>query len=220
MKALKLFALVPFTAVTAHSISRKECGNDFFDPPGSLLKLDEDLKSRRRSAVTDDARAIAASPLTVTTYFHFITQDANSFSQRINDTMVFQQAVIINSAYENTGFQFNASLFAWLTPNTTSGQNWIFGKDSSAVLEMKQYLRQGTYRDLNLYFLPNFTQGSSTDGLLGVCTYPALQNPKPQRSDYVADGCILDYNTVSLIFIIHEKHLTGLKATILASSQL
>jgi hypothetical protein len=147
-----------------------------------------------RGPVIEEAKAIgAAAPRSITTYMHIITPDQASYSRRINQNMINQQMAILNSAYQGTGFQFAVQVFAWLTPTPTS---WIFGNDSNDVFNMQNTLRNGTYRDLNLYFLPNITQGSGAEDLLGVCPYPALQNVNPVRSDYVYDGCILDYDTV------------------------
>lgn len=47
---------------------------------------------------------------------------------------------------------------------------------------MKQALRQGSYRDLNLYFLSDMP-----DGLLGFCYFPVAD---PSTNDRTIDGCM------------------------------
>jgi hypothetical protein len=198
MKLAQLFALLPLSLAIAQSNRpRKMCGNTDMAPPAALKEIEGGMKSGHGS-VAEEAQAIAAAaPRNITTYMHIVTRDEASYRRRINQTMINQQVAIINNAYSNTGFQFNIQVFAWLTPS--DHPNWIFGNDTNEVTNMKNVLRNGTYRDLNLYFLPNFTQGSGDNAYLGICTYPALQNPNPPRSDYVYDGCLLDYDTVRIV---------------------
>lgn len=53
---------------------------------------------------------------------------------------------------------------------------------STAETEMKQALHQGSYSDLNLYFLSDMP-----DGLLGFCYFPVSD---PSTSDRTVDGCM------------------------------
>lgn len=82
---------------------------------------------------------------------------------------------------------FTGSGFKLTLANTTKTVNaaWAGGSNEMA---MKKKLRQGNYRDLNLYFLDNLP------GLLGFCYFPT--NAPKGSDDFYRDGCVNAANSV------------------------
>lgn len=76
--------------------------------------------------------------------------------------MVEEQIRVMNKAYADSRFSFN-------TKNITFTVNdaWATALDGPIELEYKKALRQGTYQDLNLFFLSDLG-----GGLLGFCYLP------------------------------------------------
>lgn len=80
----------------------------------------------------------------------------------------------MNDAYGSHGISFNL-----ISTDYTVDDDWATGEYD---YEMKSQLRQGTYADLNLYFLSDLT-----NGILGFCQFPGSF---PRGSDaYYTDGC-------------------------------
>ena len=69
----------------------------------------------------------------------------------------------------------------------TTNAAWYRDESAAAELAMKRALRQGTYRDLNVYFL------AIGGGVLGYCSYPVW---KPTREERVLDGCSVQGQSV------------------------
>ena len=85
----------------------------------------------------------------------------------------------MNQAYADSHIQFNL-----VDIDYTVNNRWAAaGQGSAAELELKTALHQGTYEDLNLYFLSNLG-----NGLLGFCYFP-IDDPSAQ--DLILDGCII-----------------------------
>lgn len=84
----------------------------------------------------------------------------------------------MNSAYEATGYSFNL-----VDTDFTTNDDWAAAEyQSSAEAEMKRNLKQGSYADLNLYFLSDLG-----GGLLGFCYFPQAD---PTAEDLALDGCV------------------------------
>lgn len=84
----------------------------------------------------------------------------------------------MNTAYEATGYTFNL-----IDTDFTTNDAWAaaaYGSPDEAA--MKRALKQGTYADLNLYFLSDLG-----GGLLGFCYFP---QPAPTADDLALDGCV------------------------------
>jgi hypothetical protein len=100
----------------------------------------------------------------------------------------------------------------------TTNDAWAVGeKDDDTA--MKNSLRQGTYKTLNLYF-----QTDLSGGVLGRCTLPsAIANGKSDPTVYKNDGCNINAHTMpsgtlagynSSMTAVHETgHWMGLLHT-------
>lgn len=85
---------------------------------------------------------------------------------------------MINDAYSSTGYSFNL-----VGTDFTSNDQWAaaeYGSNEEAA--MKRALKQGSYSDLNLYFLSDLG-----GGLLGFCYFP---QDNPTAEDIALDGCV------------------------------
>lgn len=97
-------------------------------------------------------------------------------SDRTQEKAVQDQLKVLNDDYAPSGFQFTLANTT-RTVNTTWARN---SSESSNEAEMKAALRQGSYSDLNLYFL------TELDEVLGYCYFPVAS---PSDSDISNDGC-------------------------------
>jgi hypothetical protein len=85
---------------------------------------------------------------------------------------------VMNEAYAPMGIYFNT-----LTVNFTISETWAAAEMSSPEeFAMKSALHQGSYSDLNLYFLSDMPSG-----LLGFCYFPVAD---PTTADRINDGCM------------------------------
>lgn len=87
---------------------------------------------------------------------------------------ISSQLEAMNTAYAPHGISFVEAGTDW-----TVNSNWA---SDGAELAMKQSLRQGTYADLNLYFI------NSMD-YLGYCYFPT--DSSGSDSDFYYDGCTI-----------------------------
>lgn len=84
----------------------------------------------------------------------------------------------MNTAYGPSGFSFNL-----LDTDFTVNDEWAAaGQGTQAELDMKSELHQGSYADLNLYFLSDLG-----GGLLGFCYFP---EENPTSEELTLDGCV------------------------------
>lgn len=123
-----------------------------------------------------DLRALVAQAVAVDTYVHIVTTTAKS--GQYSTAMAEEQMTVMNEAYAPLGISFNT-----VDIDTTVNNAWAAaGQGSSAELAMKRALRQGSYADLNLYFVSDLP-----DGLLGFCYFP---ESSPTSNDLILDGCM------------------------------
>ena len=149
----------------------------------------------------------------VDTYVHVVTTSAKAsrYSQsQINEQVSPRhpslastsfthtpQISVMNDAYAPLNVAFNL-----IDTDFTVNSAWAAsGSGSSAELAMKRALHQGSYADLNLYFLSDLG-----GGLLGFCYFPGTSPPylfihisqpltphlesSPSSTDLILDGCV------------------------------
>lgn len=79
---------------------------------------------------------------------------------------------VLTADFTGTGFRLTLA-------NTTKTVNAAWARDGDEMA-MKTKLRQGNYRDLNLYFVDSMTG-------LGYCYFPT--NAPKGSTEYIRDGC-------------------------------
>jgi hypothetical protein len=118
-------------------------------------------------------------PQTVNVYFHVI-KNTNGDGD-LSDSDVREQIRILNNAFAAGQFEFNL-----VATDTTVNNTWFnLNSGSTAELNMKTALRQGTADDLNIY------TANLGGGLLGWATFPSSYSSSPLR-----DGVVLLYSSL------------------------
>ncbi|KAH0285091.1 hypothetical protein M436DRAFT_57481 [Aureobasidium namibiae CBS 147.97] len=129
-------------------------------------------------------RADAKNPIIVDFAMHIITTTAKAGT--ITQAMADNQLAVMNKAYAPSNVQFNR-----IATTFTVNDAWAVGQSADATA-MKNALRNGTYRTLNIYFMTDLT-GS----ILGTCSLPTDIGPgTPAPSTYNSDGCMIQANTM------------------------
>jgi hypothetical protein len=93
-------------------------------------------------------------------------------------------------AYMNQAFNPYDVSFRHNSTNFLVNGNWSV---DGGELAMKRHLRQGSYRDLNLYYLDQVI--SDGDELLGYCHFPE-PGVTEESETFILDGCVINSQTV------------------------
>ena len=173
------------------NINKQMCGTP---PPNQELR---DTHSRLHKA---KKAGLAEGPekrsqLVVQLYMHFVstTDQAHYYTANVRQSLATNQITALNIAYRPAGIVFASKPATYTVRN-----DWATDANSTA---MKQALRQGTYKDLNVYFQTNLSTApyvyNPASTLLGYCTLPTTitytnnhggQTEYP-ASAYATDGC-------------------------------
>ncbi|KAI0007338.1 Metalloprotease [Xylariaceae sp. FL0662B] len=113
---------------------------------------------------------------TVNTYFHVVASGESVDEGYLTQQMIDDQLDVMNNDYGPHGISFNLVDTDW-----TINENWAADGNE---LQMKKALRQGSYSDLNLYFL-----GNLGGGLLGYCYFP--DSVSDGSNAFYLDGCTI-----------------------------
>jgi hypothetical protein len=127
--------------------------------PGIEKQLEVEARLMSSGGPTRAGGGLAAT--TINVYVHVITNSTGGGN--VTDAQINSQLSVLNSAYAGAGFSFNLA-----STTRTANNTWFnAGQGTTAEVQMKSALRQGTADDLNLYFT-NAGNGS----LLGWATFP------------------------------------------------
>lgn len=133
-------------------------------------------------------------PIEIETWFHVVSSLANA--NVVSDEMITTQLSYLQDAYQNATISYRLK---GVTRQTND--RWARNEDEHG---MKEALRKGSYRTLNVYFQTDLqvstnseSQGrhldflsQSSSSVLGFCTLPDPSiNGSSPRSSYVKDGC-------------------------------
>ncbi|KAJ1330995.1 Pregnancy-associated plasma protein-A [Microdochium nivale] len=156
-------------ALSANTVSAK--GFSCAAPQPSAEQLD-DARAFFSALKAGGAQPRARAAFTVNTYVHVV---GASTAKYISQTQVNNQIKVLNEA-------FAPHLISFKLAGTDFTTNSGWAKDSNEMA-MKQKLRKGAYKDLNLYFVEQ-----PAGGALGYCYYP-VANPTTQ--EILTDGCTI-----------------------------
>lgn len=165
-----------------------DCGTGTKSADQSYLDTIQQLhdgKAKGSLAARAAELAVRDDPIKIQAVFHVVT--TNAAKDSITNAMPQAQLDTLNAAYNPYNIQFELQNVTWNTNDA-----WAVGKGDDDK-NMKQTLRQGTYKTLNLYF-----QTDLSGGVLGRCTLPSTLNPstKGNTSSYANDGCNINANTM------------------------
>ncbi|RYE15575.1 MAG: zinc metalloprotease [Rickettsiales bacterium] len=116
----------------------------------------------------------------ISVYFHVIAQGYDYQSGYINDTMIEKQINAINTAFNGSGFNFILNQ----VDRTINSQWFGMNQGSSEENAVKNKLKKGTSKDLNIYTC------NPSGGSIGWSTFPWEYN----KTSY-GDGVVILYTT-------------------------
>ncbi|RPB13711.1 extracellular metalloprotease [Morchella conica CCBAS932] len=147
-------------------VSARKCGTP--EPTKEQLQVSAQMAIE---ALESPNSFSAAAVVTIPTYFHVLRSGTSVSQGNIPDSALQEQLNVLNEDYASTGFQFNL-----LGITRTTNSAWYNDQNEAA---MKQSLRKGDYKTLNVYFQ------NLGDGLLGYCYFPETET----SSSLLYDGC-------------------------------
>ncbi|KAL7961724.1 hypothetical protein V8C34DRAFT_301823 [Trichoderma compactum] len=142
----------------------------------------------QEAAVDGISSRRAAQEIGISVYVHIVASSQNETDGYLSDETIHSQLQVLSSDYQPANISF-----ALKAIDRTINETWANGTD----LELMRYsVRNGSYNDLNLWFIPKFHT-------LGLCTVPTAgddldlalsQDGCTIRSDTVPGGSLDNYN--------------------------
>ncbi|KAJ7101271.1 metalloprotease [Mycena belliarum] len=166
------------TAPVRSPVRSRYCGTNITD--AALVAAEAHFVANKPPA------SLLPAAVTLNIYFHVISKDSTLAGGNIPASQIADQVAVMNTAYAGTGI-------TWILAGTTRTVNagWFnsAGPSNSAQTAMKNALRTGTSKDLNVYTV-GFNSGAGA-GLLGYATFPSSYTGAPKD-----DGVVMLYSSV------------------------
>jgi hypothetical protein len=142
----------------------------------------EQAASEMAARIGHNTISSEATTVTVGVYVHVITN--TSGAGNITDTVIANQIRVLNDSYSGLTGGFNTKFrFALISTDRTANNTYFAaGYGTTAETSMKNALRKGTAKDLNIYF------NQPSTGELGWATFPSSYASKPKMDGVVCDG--------------------------------
>ncbi|KAL7926728.1 hypothetical protein ACQKWADRAFT_328387 [Trichoderma austrokoningii] len=150
------------------------CGTE---PSEEFMEMSRSLAEEEAAARKLGRRA--AHEVQINVYMHIVASSQDPGDGNLSDQDVTNQFQVLKTDFEPTGIMFNLKSID-RTVNATWANNTDLGR-------MWYYLRNGSYSDLNLWFIPTLEQ-------YGYCTVPATGDTL--RYAIYQDGCTIRSDTV------------------------
>ncbi|KAG5989040.1 hypothetical protein E4U52_005987 [Claviceps spartinae] len=152
-------------------------------PSETLIRASSDMRLRESELMARGERAPRGG-ITVNVYIHVVSRDQTVSGGFISQpSTVAKQMQVLDETYAPMGISFEHKNTSW-----TVQPSWAMDHDEE---DMKRSLRQGSYRDLNLYFLRAL---AGPAGTLGYCNFPGAVTPASRL--FYMDGCTLHVGSV------------------------
>jgi len=152
------------------------------------LMIEEYTQMMRHNRLGSDAFASdrAAGSVTVSVYVHVIRNSAGT-QGNLSATAIANQIKVLNDAYAGvTGGAPTPFKFSLVSTDYTNNDAWFTCTPGSAAeKQMKETLRQGTAKTLNMYF------NNMGQNLLGWATFPSDYSRAP-----LMDGVVILYSSL------------------------
>lgn len=191
---------VAFVYAVTFVAAQRTCGSNL---SASQIKVAEaDFQAKKGLSILSEGATIQAA--TIQVYWHVI-QSGTSRSQGnipyvlnlcrkepassnlfTSDSQIAQQISVMNSDFSSTGLSF---VLAGTTRTTNSGWFTSAAPSTSQQTAMKNALRQGDAKTLNIYSV-GFSSGAGS-GLLGYATFPSSYSRAPKD-----DGVVILHSSV------------------------
>lgn len=149
------------------------------------------------ATVAEPAGMLAVTTKNINVYWHTITTTGGTGA--LSSSKINSQISVLNKAYSAAGYKFVLK-----TVDSTKNNAW-FAADygSTAEIQMKNKLRKGLAKDLNIYTIAN------NDGILGWATFPV-----DAASNLKMDGVVLDYRYLRVVQCGAVRCSAGLSCTV------
>jgi hypothetical protein len=184
MRFSTIQALLAFGAVASAHVLRStddlNCGED--DPTDKQRAASAKLSQANPDLL--EKRGGKWPKVTVDVYTHVVTSKR---SDALSPELIDNQIAFLNQAYNPFEIYFEHVDHDYII-----NKEWAVGGDDMA---MKEHLRQGGYRDLNIYFLDKPISRSSGEAVNGYCPFPEEAEDVTDEV-LLADGCIIRRGTV------------------------
>lgn len=196
MKATLQLSLLGFAAIVFAQDRRGTCGTEGIPYPVTLPPLV--AAAVNQTGASDINEPPPPATTFVKTWIHLVGR--NNSVNDVAENRLFNQIATLNTAYRSVGFQFTLAGFdRYVDPNPDYDQSLAVGADFNKEFELKAPRRNGTYADLNLYYLSDYDpiiyrQPGTNDSTFGTCGYPQL-GPTPEA--FSADGCLLRVDSMT-----------------------
>ncbi|KAK5172596.1 uncharacterized protein LTR77_002716 [Saxophila tyrrhenica] len=172
-------------------VHRGHASSHFNDTVKKLHKDKSHKLHKHPIALTRSARGSkrqatgqTTAPIAINAYFHIISTAAQAAS--VTQDMATQQMAVLNAAYNPYGISFTLA-----GTDFTTNDAWSVAGTAEDLNALKAALRNGTYKDLNIYFHTDLAGGN-----LGTCTLPSQVPAGAAPSVYVSDGCNVNAATM------------------------
>ncbi|KAF9879651.1 fungal specific transcription factor domain-containing protein [Colletotrichum karsti] len=179
---LKFGCFMAFIALVSGAATQKkeqfECGNE--EPSVEHMEISKVLAQQEALESSNGTLRLAASTITVETYFHVVASSRSVAGGWLTERMLSEQLDVMRENFEPHGISFDL-----IQTTRTVNTKWSRNGDATA---MKRSLRQGSYRALNLYFLQDLPS------VYGRCTLP--ENVRLGSRAFVDDGCTIRSTTL------------------------
>lgn len=164
-----------FSALAASAAAQRSCGT-----PNATA---EELQIAQNFQILESEAGFVESSLAATieikVYWHVTATGRTVATGYLTQATLDRQLAVLNAAYAPHGISFVQAGADW-----TVNANYA---NDRAELAMKRALRKGTYRDLNVYFVPG-TQ------YLGYAKFPKAV--AAGSNDFIIDGIVVRSSTV------------------------
>lgn len=153
--------------------SGRRCASNI--QPAEAAVMEEDFHARLM-----DSGLPEVTGGTINVYFHVIRKGTGVSNGDVTTTMINNQISVLKNAYAPWGWNFNL-----VSVDRTTNSSWFTGCYGSYESTMKNALRKGTAKDLNIYTC------SPSGGILGYATFPSSYSGNPKK-----DGVVLLYSSL------------------------
>ncbi|KAF5336342.1 hypothetical protein D9611_006734 [Ephemerocybe angulata] len=188
---MRLLALVPAALVlyTSTLAAANPVTSEFTNRGCSTTETDE-----VKASVEEEFRALKLKKTVsaletfppIDVYFHVVMKNDTVVGGNVTEPSIHAQIDVINAAYEPSGFQFKLKE---ITRNVNSTWFTDVATGNAIQDEMKQVLRKGGIRDMNIYSVGFENEKMAHE--LGYATYPWAYAKSPQD-----DGVVIRHSSV------------------------
>jgi hypothetical protein len=149
----------------------------------TMLRVEQEIAPALAAAMSGSQPGVSRDAVTggtINVYFHVVNKGSGIANGDTTAAMITSQMNVLNAAYAGTGWQFNL-----VSTDRTTNATWYTNCYGSSESAMKNALRLGTAKDLNIYTC------SPSGGILGYATFPSSYTSQPKL-----DGVVVLYSSL------------------------